>query len=209
MELSNLIHFIAASVVLTLLPGPDILFVIAQSISQGRKAGIAIALGLCSGVTFHTLAAAMGISVILYQSSIAFHILKYAGAIYLLYLAWQAFRESNQPLLVSDSSISKQNLFSLFKKGIFMNVLNPKVSLFFLAFLPQFVSPEAGNISVQMMILGLVFMLQAIIIFTAVAVLSGIIGNKWIANPRVNKSIHLAKAGFFAIIGIRLALAEK
>lgn len=209
MELSNLVHFLIASVILTIMPGPDNLFVIAQSITHGRKAGIATSLGLCMGITFHTLAAALGIAAILYQSSVAFQIVKYAGAGYLLYLAWQAVKESKNPLPLSIQSASGQNLLSLFKRGILMNVTNPKVSLFFLAFLPQFVSQRAGNLTWQMILLGLLFMLQAILIFTLISVLSGTFGQKLLTNLKIQKYIHLGKAAIFAFIGVRLALAEK
>lgn len=207
MELSQVIYFITVSMMLTLLPGPDILFVITQSISQGRKAGIATALGLCSGVTVHTLAAAFGISAILQQSAVVFQIVKYAGACYLLYLAWQAVREGKTALAAE--SVPKQSLSSLYKRGILMNVLNPKVSLFFLAFLPQFVTPEAGNTSLQMIFLGFVFMIQSVLIFTVVAVFSGSFGRKLFDNPRVSRYVNIFKASLFAIIGIRLALPDK
>jgi threonine/homoserine/homoserine lactone efflux protein len=207
MDLSNILYFIAACMLLTIAPGPDILFVIAQSISHGRKAGIATALGLCSGVTVHTLAAALGISAILHQSTLAFQILKYAGACYLLFLAWQALRERKQPL--SAVQVSKKSMGALFRRGIFMNVLNPKVSLFFLALLPQFVTPGTMNPSLQMIVLGLIFMVQAIFIFSIVAFFAGSFGKKVLSRPRVAYYVNTAKAGLFAIIGIRLAMAEK
>jgi len=131
-EQSQLIYFIAASAALTFLPGPDILFVLTQSISQGKIAGIATATGLCTGILVHTSAAAFGISALIYKSALAFEIVKYAGAAYLLYLAWQALRESGE--LVSSAPIRERNSFALYRRGIFMNVLNPKVALFFLAF---------------------------------------------------------------------------
>ncbi|AMA73163.1 LysE family translocator [Aneurinibacillus thermoaerophilus] len=208
MEISHVLYFAAVSAMLTLAPGPDILFVITQSVSQGKKAGIATALGLCSGVTVHTLAAAFGISAILYQSTVAFQALKYAGACYLLYLAWQAFKEKDAPLLPVEA-ITEYKLGALYRRGILMNVLNPKVSLFFLAFLPQFVTPGAGNNALQMIVLGFVFMIQAIIIFSVVALLSGSVGQKILHNATISKYVNLAKAIIFSLIGIQLALSEK
>lgn len=207
MDLSNVLTFIAASMLLTLAPGPDILFVITQSITQGRKAGVATALGLCSGVTVHTLAAAFGVSAILQQSAAAFLVLKYAGACYLLYLAWQAYKEGKTVL--SAQNVQKLDLAALYKKGILMNVLNPKVSLFFLAFLPQFVSPQAGNVPLQIATLGVLFMLQAIFVFTMVAVFSGSFGKRLFNNERIGKYVNIGKASIFALIGIRLAWPEK
>ncbi|MFC4766688.1 LysE family translocator [Effusibacillus consociatus] len=207
MEFASLLYFIAVSMLMTIAPGPDILFVIAQSVSQGRKAGIATALGLCSGVTVHTLAAALGISALLHQSTVAFQIVKYAGALYLLYMAWQAIKEgSDSPV---NQTATRMSPGALYRRGILMNVLNPKVSLFFLAFLPQFVSPEVGNISGQMIVLGLIFMLQAIIIFTLVAIFSGSFGRKIVNNSRISKYVNMAKASIFVFIGIRLALSDK
>lgn len=110
-EQQQLIYFIAASVTLTLLPGPDILFVLTQSISQGGKAGIATASGLCTGVFVHTTAAALGISALVYKSALAFEIVKYAGAAYLLYLAWQALRESGE--LISSAPVRETNAVAL------------------------------------------------------------------------------------------------
>lgn len=207
MDLSLMLSFLAISVLLTLAPGPDILFVIAQSMSNGRKAGILTALGLASGVIVHTLAAALGISAVLYSSAFAFQIIKYAGAFYLLYLAWQAVREGASPL--TSAASSKLSGFQLYRTGILMNVLNPKVSLFFLAFLPQFITPGTGTAPVQMMVLGILFMLQAIVLFSAVALFAGLFGQKLFGQPSVGKYVNYGKAVLYAAIGIRLAFSEK
>lgn len=206
-EQSHLLYFIAASAALTLLPGPDILFVLTQSISQGKMAGIATATGLCTGILVHTSAAALGISAIIYKSALAFEIVKYAGAAYLLYLAWQALRESGE--LVSPTSVRETNSFALYRRGIFMNVLNPKVALFFLAFLPQFVNLESGSVPMQMILLGIVFLIQAWLIFSAISVFAGMIGDKMIRKPGIGKYINWGKAGIFTVIGVKLALSHK
>lgn len=207
MEVSNLIYFLSASMLLTIAPGPDILYVVTQSIAQGKRAGIVTALGLCTGLVAHTAAAAFGVSVILQQSAAAFRILKYAGAIYLFYLAWKALREGRQP--VADGTAQKKGMAALYRQGIFMNILNPKVGLFFLAFLPQFVNPEAGDTTGQMVLLGFLFMLQAICIFSAVSALAGVLGKIILNRPGTAKYMNYAKAGVFALIGLRLALAER
>lgn len=206
-EQSQLIYFIAASVALTLLPGPDILFVLTQSISQGKKAGIATASGLCTGVLVHTMAAALGISAFIYKSALAFEIVKYAGAAYLLYLAWQAFREHGE--LVSSAPVRETEFFALYRRGIFMNVLNPKVALFFLAFLPQFVNIGSGNVPMQIIFLGIVFMIQAWLIFSAISMFAGTIGDKIVQKPGIGKYINWGKAGIFTFIGVKLALSHK
>ena len=204
---TQLLYFVAASVALTLLPGPDILFVLTQSISQGKKAGMAIATGLCTGLLFHTTAAALGVSAILYSSAVAFSILKYAGAIYLLYLAYKAVREEGS--LASMGSIKESNVTLLYRRGIFMNILNPKVSLFFLAFLPQFVNTGSGSIPLQMIFLGTVFFLQAIVVFFIVSFFAGIIGSRIMERPGLGKKINWAKAGIYSVIGIELALSHQ
>lgn len=206
-EQSQLIYFIAASAALTILPGPDILFVLTQSISHGKTAGIATASGLCTGVLVHTTAAALGISALVYKSALAFEIVKYAGAAYLLYLAWQALKESEE--LISSAPAQETNAFALYKRGIFMNVLNPKVALFFLAFLPQFANIGSGNVPMQIIFLGTIFMAQAWLIFSAISVFAGTIGNKITQKPGIGKYINWGKAGIFTIIGFKLAQSHK
>ncbi|RAL21368.1 LysE family translocator [Thermoflavimicrobium daqui] len=208
MEWGSLLSFLATSMILTLAPGPDNLFVIAQSISEGKKPALATSFGLCFGITFHTLIAAAGIATMIYQSTILFQILKFTGAIYLLYLAWQAFQEGKNSLTIPQKITTPQSFFTHFKKGVFMNILNPKVSLFFLAFLPQFVSKE-GSITGQMILLGIIFMIQALIIFSLMAILAGTFRDKILKNGKAAKYIHWTKAVLFATIGIRLALSEQ
>jgi threonine/homoserine/homoserine lactone efflux protein len=204
---SNIPYFIAVSVLLTIAPGPDILYVITQSITQGKKAGITTGLGLCTGLIVHTIAASLGISAVLLQSAAAFRVLKYLGACYLFFLAWKAFREKESLLSITDGKVKSSA--SLYRQGIFMNVLNPKVALFFLAFLPQFVDSKAGNVPGQMIMLGLLFMMQAVLVFTIVAVFAGILSRKALKRPGIAKYINYAKAGILALIGIKLALAER
>lgn len=206
-EPAQFFYFIAASVALTLLPGPDILFVLSISISQGKKAGMATASGLCTGLLFHTTAAALGISAIVYESALAFTIVKYAGALYLIYLAFKALKESGT--FFSSFEVKETDLPLLYKRGIVMNLLNPKVSLFFLAFLPHFISTGSGNIPVQMIFLGIVFIVQALFIFFLVSIFAGLIGSRIMEQPKVGKYVNWAKAGIFSIIGIELALSGR
>ncbi|WP_370572466.1 LysE family translocator [Methanomethylovorans sp.] len=206
-ESMQLLYFIAVSVALTLLPGPDILFVLSISVSQGKKAGMATASGLCTGLLFHTTAAALGISAIVYRSALAFTVVKYAGALYLLYLAFKALKES--VTLFSSFDVKETDVQLLFRRGIVMNILNPKVSLFFLAFLPQFVSTGAGNVPMQMVFLGVVFLAQALIVFFLVAIFAGLIGSRIMQIPNAGKYVNWAKAGIFSVIGLELALSDR
>ena len=205
MEPSNLLYFLSAAVMLTILPGPDMLFVIAQSISLGKKAGISVALGLCTGLIFHTIAAAFGISIIIYNSDVAFMILKYLGVAYLIFLAFMALKESTINLNIN----WQINKIHLYRKGILMNLLNPKVLLFFLAFLPQFVDQSDRNVSLQMVSLGIIFIIQAIIIFSIVSVLASKISEKLITNKKFAKYLKWIKAGILLFIGISLIFVNK
>ena len=205
MEPNNLIYFLTAAIMLTILPGPDMLFVIAQSISLGKKAGISVALGLCTGLIFHTIAAAFGISIIIYNSDVAFMILKYLGVVYLIFLAFMALKESTINLNIN----WQINKIHLYRKGILMNLLNPKVLLFFLAFLPQFVDQSDGNVSLQMVSLGIIFIIQAIIVFSIVSILASKISEKLITNKKFAKYLKWIKAGILLFIGISLIFVNK
>lgn len=207
MDLSVLLSFLFAAVVLTLMPGPDNLFVLAQSISQDKRAGIATSLGLCSGLVVHISAAAIGISAILYQSSLAFSIVKYLGAAYLLYLAFQAFRERKQSTLLKNQR--NQSYMALYRKGIIMNILNPKVSLFFLALLPQFVNQHSGYASLQMVLLGMIFIVQAFLIFTSISLFASSIKGLLLKNSAVLGKINVIKGVLLGIIGIQIAFSSK
>ncbi|MEH6936880.1 LysE family translocator [Bacillus sp. JJ664] len=207
MDLTIYLSFIGVSLLLIIAPGPDNIFVMAQSISYGKKEGIATAFGLCSGVTIHTLAASIGLSAILYQSNIAFSILKYLGAFYLLYLAFQAFRSSNE--VGEFAKPKKQTLPALYRRGFLMNVLNPKVSLFFLAFLPQFIEKNGISVPLQMIILGLTFMILTLIVFSIVAIFAGSLGEKLLQNEKSSRIINLSQGAIFTGIGLKLFFMDK
>jgi len=206
MKLSALFGFLCASMALTISPGPDNIFVITQGITRGRKAAIVTALGMCSGISIHTTAAAFGISAIFYSSAVAFNLVKYAGAGYLLYLAVKTLRSSAAIRLAADESLP---VAALFRRGFIMNILNPKVALFFLAFLPQFVDPAAGRMPLQMIILGTAFMTQAVVIFSLIGWFSGTIGRLLLSQPYISKYFNRLTAGVFASLGVRLALSER
>jgi threonine/homoserine/homoserine lactone efflux protein len=202
MELSTFIYFITSSVLLTLMPGPDIIFVITASITQGRKSGIFTSLGLCTGLLFHTTIAALGISLLIQSSPLAFSILKYAGAAYLFYLAWISFKERNEA--ISGAELENMNMKKYYIRGIFMNILNPKVSIFFLAFLPQFVPQGVKNTSLFMIFLGAVFIIQAISVFTTVSVISGFIGENLLKSEKFPKIMAYVKITVYTILALNL-----
>jgi threonine/homoserine/homoserine lactone efflux protein len=145
-----------ASVVLALAPGPDNIFVLTQSALHGRSAGLLVTLGLCTGLIVHTTAVAFGVAALIQTSAYAYTLLKFAGAVYLLYLAVQAFHAAGSK--VPAGANSARSARQLYVRGIIMNVTNPKVSIFFLAFLPQFADPARGSLVFQLLVFGAVFM---------------------------------------------------
>lgn len=163
--------FFFASIALTLSPGPDILYVLTQSVSNGKSYGIATAAGLVTGILVHTTLIALGVSAIIKQSELIFTVIKILGACYLLWTAYQVYRASGA-IDLKANNVNKRSLRSLFKQGFIMNVLNPKVTLFFLAFFPGFIDEKLGNLTQQIYLLGFLFMLQAFVIFSLVSILA-------------------------------------
>lgn len=206
MTLTTYLGFVGASVLLSLSPGPDNIFVLTQGIARGRKAALASAFGMCSGVTVHTTAAAFGVSAIFYSSVLAFNLVKYAGAAYLLYLAYKTLRATSSLRL---GTAAEGDSWALYKRGFIMNVLNPKVALFFLAFLPQFIRPDAPYFPLQMLFLGFTFMAQALVVFSLIGIFSGTLGNYILARPAIARRFDWLTAGVFGVLGIRMALLER
>lgn len=202
-----LLMFFTTSVLLALCPGPDNLFVMTQAAQQGRRAGLLVTLGLCTGLLFHTAAVTFGLAALFKTSAAAFTVLKFAGAGYLLYLAWLSLRAgtSSPPASAADRPDSR----ALYRRGIIMNVTNPKVSIFFLAFLPQFVDPANGLLHLQFLLLGGVFIIATIIVFGAISVLAGIFGDKFRESAFAQKVLNRAAAGIFAGLALKLALAQR
>jgi threonine/homoserine/homoserine lactone efflux protein len=199
--------FLAASVALSLSPGPDNIFVLTQSALYGRKAGILVTLGLCTGLLVHTAAVSLGVAAIFQTSVLAFNILKIVGAVYLLYLAFQAFRAGAATL--EESGETKLDWQKLYSRGIIMNITNPKVAIFFLAFLPQFADPSLGSLSIQMLMFGGLFMVATLLIFGTVAWFAGFLG-EWLKGSTKAQIIMNRVAGtVFAGLALRLVVSER
>jgi len=199
--------FFAASVMLGLAPGPDNLFVLAQSALQGPAAGLFVTAGLCTGLLVHTTAVALGVAALIQSSLLAFSILKGVGAAYLLYLAWQAFRSSSGP--EADPARNRLRPGQLYRRGIIMNVTNPKVSIFFLAFLPQFVDPANGPVVAQIIQLGALFIIATVLVFGSVALLAGSFG-RWLTRSETARRVLNIGAGcLFLGLAVRLAVATR
>lgn len=207
MDLQLTLSFLGASVLLALLPGPDNILVLTESITKGKRSGIVLAAGFNSGILIHTIVAATGLSLILQTSEYAFQIIKYLGALYMFYLAFLTIREKQKEPGLDKNKPEKSGTWKLFRKGFIMNVLNPKVSLFFIAFLPQFVNKTGFNVTLQMFILGFIFMIIGFIVFSGIALLSGNL-NKYLDNPKFWKITKWGKAIVLGILGVLLVLSE-
>ena len=209
MEINVMTLFFTSSVLLALAPGPDNIFVLLQAAQNGRLAGLLVTLGLCSGLLVHTSAVALGLAAVIKASAAAFYVLKFMGAGYLLYLAWQAFRAGAGPgpdAVLRVAAIKKR---SLYLRGIIMNVTNPKVSIFFLAFLPQFVDPARGAVVPQIMVLGALFIAATILVFGGVSLLAGVIGERFRKSARARKALNRMAGTVFAGLALKLALANR
>jgi threonine/homoserine/homoserine lactone efflux protein len=202
-----LLMFFTTSILLALSPGPDNLFVMTQSAQRGRKAGLLVTLGLCTGLLFHTAAVTFGLAALFKASAAAFTVLKFAGAGYLLYLAWLSFRAGD--VTGTTAAADRPSSAALYRRGIIMNITNPKVSIFFLAFLPQFADPARGHLSAQLLQLGGVFICATIIVFGAISLLAGVFGEQFRQSAFARKVLNRAAAGIFAGLAIKLALARR
>jgi len=204
--MSNLPLFLAASVAVTAAPGPDNLQVLARGISQGRAAGLVAALGFAAGLTFHTTLAAFGVAALLRSSPLAFEIVKIAGG---LYLIWIGFKALTSRGLASAHERTPQPLSSVFRQSVVGNMMNPKVTLFFVVFLPQFVDPSGTQrVAVQMIELGLVFMLQTLAIFSVFGLFAGTLGAWLKRRPRVGVWLDRLAGATFIALGLRVALRD-
>lgn len=199
--------FFLASVLLGLAPGPDNIFVLTQSALHGRSAGLIVVMGLCTGLLVHTTAVSFGVAAIFQASAAAFTALKLIGGAYLLYLAWGAFRASARELHTDQNS--KLNNRRLYARGIIMNITNPKVSIFFLAFLPQFVSPDRGRLTLQLMALGGVFIIATLLVFSGIAVLGGSFGEWLNRSPRAQRIINWIAGTVFAALALKLITTDR
>ncbi|WP_287373532.1 LysE family translocator [Prosthecochloris sp.] len=198
----SLFTFLFASVLLALAPGPDNIFVLTQAALYGRNEGVLVTLGLCTGLVVHTAAVAFGVAAIFQASAIAFTGLKVIGAVYLLYLAWQAFTASAS--FLENGKSNKLLGLQLYRRGIIMNVTNPKVSIFFLAFLPQFAIPENGPVTQQMFIFGALFILVTLVVFGGIALLAGTLGTYLKRSPRIQ--IYLNRIAGIVFIGLAMKI---
>ena len=196
-SLETVIAFVLASVILSLVPGPDNIYVMTNSALKGWRVGFYTTLGLCTGLIGHTFLVAIGVSVIFQTSALAFNGLKIVGACYLIYLGWLSLQ--SKELNISRTGKYNSNR-SYYITGVIMNLTNPKVALFFLVFLPQFVNISKGSVTIQVVLLGLLFILSALCVFSSIAFLGSFLEGYLKKSSSVNKNINkLAALVYFAL----------
>lgn len=203
----NLVLFLTASLALIIAPGPDNILVLTRGVTQGRGAALVSAAGASLGLVVHSIFAAVGLSALLAQSAVAFSVIKYVGAAYLIYLGIKVFL--NREGFAVSSEATPVGLKSVFVQGVASNVLNPKVALFLLAFLPQFADPTVDSAAVQLLALGLTFALLTWMVFSAIGYFSGSLGNWLESRPGYANVLRWLTGGVLVGLGLRLAFSDR
>ena len=200
------LEFLVTSLIVVLIPGTGVVFTISTGLAQGRRASVYAAIGCTAGIVPHLLATVLGLAALLHTSALAFQALKYAGVAYLLYLALMTWRD--QAAFVVERDAAARSATSLMVKAVLLNILNPKLTIFFLAFLPQFVDP-AGEPLAQMLTLSAVFMAMTFLVFVAYGFLAHAFRAAVIESPRVQAWLRRSFAAAFAALGANLALSDR
>ena len=200
-----LFSFTIATSILSISPGPDNIFVLTQSIVNGKKYGLATVFGLMTGCIIHTTLVAFGVSAILKENENLFFFIKLLGASYLIYLAYKVYK-SDAKIVLSNDNVKSETLLQLFKKGFIMNVLNPKVTIFFLAFFPQFLFSETISTVIQFYVLGGIFILVSFLVFGTIAVLAGSISNYLKEHSKIGLYLKWGQIIVFVFIAIMILI---
>lgn len=201
--------FLLTGLLLNITPGNDTIFILSRSMAQGKRAGIMSVLGIATGSLIHTVLAAFGLSIIIAKSILAFNIIKYAGAAYLLYVGYKMLTDKTK--INTDTSISENliNLKKIYRDGVLTNVLNPKVALFFISFLPQFINPHTTNTIVPFIKLGLTFTITGTIWCLILANFASVIFSKLKQNKKLSNYVNKTCGGVLIALGIKIALTTK
>ena len=201
------LEFLVTSLVVVLIPGTGVVYTVSTGLVQGRRASVYASLGCTAGIVPHLAATVLGLAAVMHTSALAFQILKYAGAAYLLYVAYATWHDRSA--FGVDGSVSRTSAGGLVARAFLMNILNPKLTIFFLAFLPQFVDPAAGRPLVQLFTLSAVFMAMTFVVFVAYGFIAHAFRRLVIESARVQRWLRVGFAAGFAALGARLALSEK
>jgi threonine/homoserine/homoserine lactone efflux protein len=206
-EPESLLVFITAGLLLNITPGPDVLYIVGRSLGQGRSAGVVSALGISAGCLFHVAAAAFGLSALMVALPLAYDVVRYAGAAYLVWLGLRALVSKSSPFQMQ--RVESAPLGRIFRQGMLTNVLNPKVALFFLAFLPQFTDPTRGPLAFQIIMLGLIFIANGTVVCLAYAFSASWLGDWLKTRYDIATWLNRAMGGLFVVLGLRLALGHR
>ena len=201
------LEFLITSFIVVLIPGTGVIYTISTGVTRGKKASVFAALGCTAGIVPHLLATILGLAAVMHTSALAFQLLKYAGAAYLLYVAYATWRDKSA--FAIDGTPSSRSAAGIVLKAFLLNILNPKLTIFFLAFLPQFVQPAASDPLAQLMTLSGVFMLMTFVVFVAYGLLAHAFRTAVIESPRVQSWLRRSFAATFASLGVNLALSGK
>ncbi|MBU5484738.1 LysE family translocator [Clostridium sp. MSJ-11] len=207
---STFLGFMLATFLLNITPGPDMIYVSTRSIQQGTKTGIISSFGIATGQVVHIIAAALGMSAILAKSTLAFNILKYTGAAYLVYLGVTTFMKNSKEKEVDHViSLKNDSLFKIFFQGVLTSVFNPKVAIFFLSFLPQFINGNAGNTVVQILILGVYFIFSSTTVSIIISIITGKTGSLLKGTSKSKLWLERTTGTVFLLLGLKLALSTQ
>ncbi|SHO53490.1 LysE family translocator [Desulfopila aestuarii] len=200
--------FLSATIAINITPGPDMIYILSKTIAQGRKIGLASSLGVCTGSLVHIFAAAFGLSAILATSVMAFSVVKYMGAAYLIYMGIQALRSRGISFDIPEKKQEQSTFWKAFKQGVLIDILNPKVAIFFMAFLPQFVRPELGHAPAQILILGFLVNLGGLVIESVLVLTAAQTTIFFRSNSQFSTLLDRVLGSMLIGLGIRLALTE-
>jgi threonine/homoserine/homoserine lactone efflux protein len=201
------LSFLLTSLIVIVSPGTGVLYTLAAALTRGSRASVAAAFGCTLGIVPHMLAAMLGLAAVLHTSALAFAALKWLGVLYLLYMAWQALRERGA--LKVEGRVDARSAAKLIVTGFLINILNPKLSIFFLAFLPQFIAVDEGHPLMQMLQLSAAFMAMTFAVFVVYGLFAASVRDRIVTRPKVMTWLRRAFAGGFAALGARLALADR
>ena len=201
------VEFLITSLIVVLIPGPGVVYTVSTGLMHGRRASVFAAIGCTAGIVPHLLATVLGLAALMHTSAVAFQVLKYAGVAYLLYLAYATWRDKSA--FVVQGVIAGTSAKGLIVKGVLLNILNPKLTIFFLAFLPQFVDQGAASPLAQLLLLSGVFMAMTLVVFIVYGLLAHAFRRAVIDSPRVQSWLRRSFAAAFAALGAQLALADR
>jgi threonine/homoserine/homoserine lactone efflux protein len=200
-------EFLLTSLIVVLIPGTGVVFTISTGLGQGRRASVFAALGCTAGILPHLLATVLGLAAVMHTSAVAFQVLKYAGVAYLLYIAYATWKDTSA--LAVEMAAARPTAVGLIVRAVLLNLLNPKLTIFFLAFLPQFVDPGTASPLGQLFVLSAVFMVMTFAVFVAYGVLAHAFRRAVVESPRVQAWVRRGFATIFAGLGVNLALTER